>query len=238
MHQTGGPKDKSSKEENIDQHDQHASFQWSYANAKGGNNVNPLVAAAGSGTKVSDGNAPTSCIPRPAGAAATGSGSVTAVTSAAASEVSSKAKPTKTDDDGDDDPNDHRGHPTAFPSNWNARPTGGYDARAVAEDLSKRQELNYCDDSGSSTNGFTPISSGGKTTSTKKMLIAHGTLAALAFVIFFPFGAIAIRLASFTGVVWFHAAFQIFAYVVYTVAFALGIRVASDYDLVSLTYPL
>lgn len=65
------------------------------------------------------------------------------------------------------------------------------------------------------------------------MLIAHGTLAALAFVIFFPFGAIAIRLTSFKGAVWFHGAFQLFAYVVYIVAFGLGIHIASEYKLVS-----
>jgi hypothetical protein len=65
------------------------------------------------------------------------------------------------------------------------------------------------------------------------MLIAHGTLAALAFVILFPAGAIAIRLASFPGVVWLHAAFQVFAYVVYITAFGLGVHIASELDLVS-----
>lgn len=68
----------------------------------------------------------------------------------------------------------------------------------------------------------------------RKMLIAHGVLAALAFVIFFPAGAIAIRLASFPGVVWFHAAFQVFAYLVYIVAFGLGVYIASELDMVSL----
>lgn len=65
------------------------------------------------------------------------------------------------------------------------------------------------------------------------MLIAHGTLAALAFVVFFPVGAIAIRLASFTGIVWIHAAFQTFAYLVYIAAFGLGVYIANELDLVS-----
>jgi hypothetical protein len=65
------------------------------------------------------------------------------------------------------------------------------------------------------------------------MVTAHATLAGLAFVIFFPFGAIAIRLASFTGVVWFHAAFQVFAYIVYIIAFGLGISLAKEFNMVS-----
>ena len=230
-HQSNGPKDSTSQEVSIDQHDDHASFKWSYANAKGGNSVNPLVAAAGSGsgsgsgsgTASAGGNTPTSCIPRPAGAAATSSGTTAA--GAKTSQASSKATSTKTRDGDDDDWRSHYGRPTARPTDtpW--------------EDVSKRQELNYCDENGSSNTGFTPISSGGSTSNTKKMLIAHGTLAALAFVIFFPFGSIAVRLASFTGVVWFHAAFQVFAYIVYVIAFGLGITVANEYNLVSSAEP-
>ena len=100
--------------------------------------------------------------------------------------------------------------------------------------LEERQDdgINYCDDN--SNNGFTPIGAGGPLASQRKMLIAHGVLACLAFVIFFPMGAIAIRLASFPGVVWLHAAFQIFAYLVYIAAFGLGVYIASGMDLVSL----
>ncbi|EDU39619.1 integral membrane protein [Pyrenophora tritici-repentis] len=64
--------------------------------------------------------------------------------------------------------------------------------------------------------------------SRRKKLIAHGVLASLAFVIFFPSGAIAIRLASFPGVLWLHAGFQVFAYVVYVAGFALGITIACE----------
>jgi hypothetical protein len=100
--------------------------------------------------------------------------------------------------------------------------------------LQERQDngVNYCDDN--SNNGFTPIGLSGAQANQRKMLIAHGVLACLAFVVFFPAGAIAIRLASFPGVVWFHAAFQVFAYLVYIAAFGLGVYIASDMDLVSL----
>jgi hypothetical protein len=65
------------------------------------------------------------------------------------------------------------------------------------------------------------------------MLIAHGVMAALAFVILFPVGAISIRLLNFPGLVWFHAAFQAFAYLVFLVAFGLGVSIANTEGVVS-----
>ncbi|KAH7081047.1 hypothetical protein FB567DRAFT_532356 [Paraphoma chrysanthemicola] len=64
--------------------------------------------------------------------------------------------------------------------------------------------------------------------SRRKMLIAHGVLAALAFVIFFPVGAIMIRLGSFRGVWLIHGIFQLFAYIVYIVAFGLGVWMVNN----------
>lgn len=95
----------------------------------------------------------------------------------------------------------------------------------------ERQEITYCDED--PTSGFTSLGASDDQVRQKKMLIAHGTLGALAFVIFFPAGAIAIRLASFPGVVWFHAAFQVFAYLVYIAAFGLGVYLANEMELVS-----
>jgi hypothetical protein len=59
--------------------------------------------------------------------------------------------------------------------------------------------------------------------SRQKVVIAHGVLAALAFVILFPAGSILIRLASFSGLWWVHGAFQIFAYMIYVAAFGAGV---------------
>ncbi|KAL1600529.1 hypothetical protein SLS60_006915 [Paraconiothyrium brasiliense] len=216
-----------SQSANIDEHDEHATFSWNYANAKGGSSVNPLVnsgnsgsGSSGSGT-ASGGVSPTSCVPRPAGAAASG-GSATGTSTNGGS---SKATSTKSDDD-------YRSwtHPTA-------RPTGNPWEDNDKRELAQRQDINYCDENDPSNSNFTPISSS-STSNMKKMLIAHGTLAALAFVIFFPFGAIAIRLASFTGVVWFHAAFQAFAYLVYVAAFGLGVYIANEFQLLSETHPI
>ncbi|KAF2715727.1 hypothetical protein K504DRAFT_344523, partial [Pleomassaria siparia CBS 279.74] len=59
--------------------------------------------------------------------------------------------------------------------------------------------------------------------SRQKPLVAHGVLASLAFVVFFPVGSIMIRIGSFRGLWIAHGIFQIFAYLVYTAAFGIGL---------------
>lgn len=59
--------------------------------------------------------------------------------------------------------------------------------------------------------------------SRRTLIVAHGVLAALAFVIFFPVGSILIRLGSFRGLWIVHGLFQLFAYVVYLAAFGIGV---------------
>ncbi|KAL5387829.1 hypothetical protein DPSP01_003227 [Paraphaeosphaeria sporulosa] len=234
--QSGGAQDTTSQSANIDEHDNQSTFQWSYANAKGGNSVNPLVNAGSSGsgsTSGGSGGATTSCVPRQAGAVGTGTATKGTTTGG-----SSRATSTKSVDQDDDS---SYGRSTTSPSGWTrptARPTGnsweGNDKRASLEE---RQTINYCDENDPSNTGFTPVASDGGDNS-QKMLIAHGVLGALAFVIFFPAGAIAIRLASFTGVVWFHAAFQAFAYIVYIASFGLGVYIAGEEDYLSEAHPI
>lgn len=71
-------------------------------------------------------------------------------------------------------------------------------------------------------------SSDGFMSGRQKILIAHGVLASLAFVIFFPLGSILIRLGSFRGLWLIHGLFQIFAYVIYVVAFGIGIYIVRN----------
>lgn len=68
------------------------------------------------------------------------------------------------------------------------------------------------------------------------MLIAHAVLACLAFVFFFPTGSILIRVASFPGVLWLHAAFQVFGYIVFIAGFGLGVYYAVFDGYVSTLY--
>lgn len=88
---------------------------------------------------------------------------------------------------------------------------------------------------GSGSYGFSQagIPFGGDFEKATKVMIAHGVLASLAFVILFPAGAISIRLLSFPGLIWLHVAFQVLAYVVYIAAFGLGIYLATNLHYVS-----
>ncbi|TKA77475.1 hypothetical protein B0A49_02358, partial [Cryomyces minteri] len=61
---------------------------------------------------------------------------------------------------------------------------------------------------------------------TQNIIIAHGIMMGIAFAVLFPFGAIIMRLFKFRGVVWFHAGWQIFTYIVALAAFGLGIWLA------------
>ncbi|CAI6336616.1 unnamed protein product [Periconia digitata] len=79
--------------------------------------------------------------------------------------------------------------------------------------------------SGFSGSGFGNFDLDGFMRQGEKRLIAHGVLASLAFVIFFPMGSILIRLGSFRGLWIVHGLFQIFAYIVYIAAFGLGIYI-------------
>ncbi|KAF1999794.1 iron reductase domain protein [Amniculicola lignicola CBS 123094] len=213
---SGGPKNSDSTSAGINQHNSEAAFRWEYANAKGGNSVNPLLVASASGS--ASGSA-TSCVPRPA---------VTGTESTSLSGAAATTAATKTGG-GDNRPWKTRwsGYPTASPTAFPYGPDH--------EEHDKRQEINYCD---SPSNGGTTIISASVQPLNKAMLIAHGVLASLAFVVFFPAGAIAIRLASFPGVVWFHAAFQVFAYVVYIVAFGLGVYIANSLDMLDENHPI
>jgi hypothetical protein len=51
-------------------------------------------------------------------------------------------------------------------------------------------------------------------------------------------GAIAVRLASFPGIVWVHAAFQVFAYLVYIAGFGLGVYMAVEGGYLSEYHPI
>lgn len=57
--------------------------------------------------------------------------------------------------------------------------------------------------------------------------IAHGTIMCLAFVIFFPAGSFVIRLGHFKGVVYVHAAIQMFAYMMSLAGMGMGVYLAN-----------
>lgn len=59
-----------------------------------------------------------------------------------------------------------------------------------------------------------------------RAVIAHGTLMGLAFALLFPSGSLFIRLFSFPGLVWVHAALQVFTYALAIAGLGLGVYIA------------
>jgi hypothetical protein len=98
--------------------------------------------------------------------------------------------------------------------------------------------------SSGSGSGFNPFSSGDSSilgfnvNTAETYRLAHGVMASLAFVIFFPAGAISIRIISGRFALLLHVAFQMLAYALFICAFALGIWMVTHikfegFDLVS-----
>lgn len=63
------------------------------------------------------------------------------------------------------------------------------------------------------------------------MAIAHGTLACVAFLVFFPTGAIFVRFAKFPGLVYVHAGIQVAGYLVYIAAAGMGLHMMMTYPI-------
>ena len=83
----------------------------------------------------------------------------------------------------------------------------------------------YNSGSDNSINGFGPLAyfGGFDLQKAKRIRFAHGVFASLAMVVFFPVGAISIRIIPGRLAVVVHAAFQLLAYTIYTIAVGLGI---------------
>ena len=59
-----------------------------------------------------------------------------------------------------------------------------------------------------------------------KVVIAHGVIMGLTFAVLFPSGALLIRVFSFRGLVWAHAAFQLAAYTLALAGLGMGVYIA------------
>lgn len=57
----------------------------------------------------------------------------------------------------------------------------------------------------------------------RNILLAHGVMASLAFLVFFPVGAIVMRLGKFNGVLQVHIALQVLSWLMFITAFVLGL---------------
>ena len=86
------------------------------------------------------------------------------------------------------------------------------------------QQQSGSDDSGGATGaGASIVSNFAKR---DKFVIAHGVIMGLTFALLFPSGALLIRVFSFRGLVWAHAAFQLAAYTLALAGLGMGVYIA------------
>lgn len=259
----GSALDSDSTSASISQHDSAAAFTFDLSQAKGGSSTDPFLTSdattSSSGSSVSSGSSSTTKAASTCSAASSTKASST-VTSTLASPTGSGCPtswPTSWST------NWPSSRPTQYASCFSsAWASGSWPTAAPYVKFMKRATDDACDDSTSSTsNSQNPYSSGSGSSSSgssgsssssgtygftgngipfggdfekaDKIFLAHGIMAALAFVILFPFGAISIRLFSFPGLVWLHVAVQVLAYIIYIIAFGLGIYMATQLRYVS-----
>ncbi|KAF2162006.1 iron reductase domain protein [Zasmidium cellare ATCC 36951] len=103
---------------------------------------------------------------------------------------------------------------------------------------------------GSDANPFLAAASSNTTTTTstsggssppsniRSIMIAHGVLACLVFVILLPVGGILVRLATFTGFIKGHIAIQLLAYAMFVAAVGMGAYMSDMYDVTNTRHPI
>lgn len=86
---------------------------------------------------------------------------------------------------------------------------------------------------GGSDSTSTEAGSSGYPSNFNTVLIAHAVLGPVAFVVLYPLGAIAIRIFRFPNVVWFHAGWMVFTYLIVLTSMGLGVWLAVTGDYLS-----
>lgn len=204
-----------SQSASISQHSSiYGTMSLDMTKAKNSANTNPFVTT---GAATTSGGASDGCAQAESGSGTTNSGST------ATSSGSSNGYPFGG--------GSFTGLPTDASGRFGSRPTSGSnDKRAAAATPSA------CVGGGSSTNsGASALKQTGwaNPDTRTRILMSHGIIAGLAFVVLFPFGAIAIRLFSFPGLVAFHAACQTVGYLFWIIGFGLGVYIANKTHYVS-----
>lgn len=218
----------------ISEHDGHNGLEWQFADAVGGDDVNPFVAAGGSTgtqTAVATSAAPTTV----SGTVIPGSCTPIAASNTAASATGGTTATVTSDDDG---------CPTGIPrsrppascltrSGFQGRPTGPPQIKKRDDGCPAGYEAIQ-----NSVNPDTPDLLSSSSSPSDTIILAHGVIACIAFVALFPIGGILIRVASFPGLLWVHAALQGFAFLFYIIAFGMGVYLATTLDLLNDPHPI
>ena len=247
---SGSPIKSDSTDASIQQHgNDYGAFNWDFSNAKGGSQVNPLLSASSSGssdsgstTGASAGSASATCTVAPSSTLASVTGTSGCPT-AWPTEYSTSwptARPTWAAGCNPEGSGSRRGPPgrrDAWPTD---APWRMNEKRALPECENGASPTGGSGSSGSSSSNQLSQNgrNGASASTTQTMLLAHAVMASLAFLVFFPVGGILIRVASFTGLVWIHAAVQILGFLVYIVAFGIGIWIAINGRYLASAHPI
>jgi hypothetical protein len=251
---SGSPIKSDSTDASIRQHgNDYGSFDWSFSSAKGGSQVNPLVSAStsgssnsGSSTGAAAGTASATCTVAPSStlASVTGTSGCPTAFPTEYSTAWPTARPTEFAGCGPVGGGPGRGpygrrNADAWPT---AAPWRTNEKRALPECENGASPTGSSSNSNSGSSSSNQLSQNGRNgasaSSTQTLLLAHAVMASLAFVAFFPIGGILIRVASFTGLVWVHAALQILGFFVYIAAFGIGIWIAINGNYLSQAHPV
>jgi hypothetical protein len=226
---SGSALNSDSQSASISQHSNtYGTMTLDMTQAKNSANTNPFVSSSGgAATSGSSGTSNNGCAQVAASSGST-NGGATPTTSSGGFFGFGGSSPTSSDDGG------HRG------------PFGGFGGPSSSTGNAKRAAAatpSACVGGNSGNSGSSLKQTGWANPDTRmRILMSHGIIAGLAFVILFPLGAIAIRLFSFPGLVAFHAACQTLGYLFFIVAFGLGVYIAnkmsyvSNYDIHSLQH--
>lgn len=147
-----------------------------------------------------------------------------------------------------DDPNeDISMHDDKGVFNWDfSKAKGGSDVNPFVNAASTSSGSSPSNSSSSSSSSSTTTTTttttaatgGASQTRMRNLLIAHGVLASLVFVILLPLGGMLIRLTSFSGTVKLHVAIQLLAWTLFLAAFGIGIHLARTLGYTSNKHPI
>jgi len=70
------------------------------------------------------------------------------------------------------------------------------------------------------------------------VVMAHGIIMPIAFVLFYPLGAIVIRLSNFRGAIWVHAGWMLFTYMLVLGGFGMGLWMAIVSQQINTYHPI
>ncbi|TID24384.1 iron reductase domain protein [Venturia nashicola] len=215
---SGSALSSDSQSASISQHSStYGTMSLDMTKAKNSDNTNPFVTTSGGASTSSGSGASDDCAQ-----AAGESGSAT--TNNGASATSS----------GGGDGNPFGSSFTGFPTDRGGR--GPFGSRATSGGNDKRAAATPSACVGGGVNSGASIlkQNGWANIDTRnRILMSHGIIASLAFVVLFPIGAIAIRLFSFPGLVAFHAACQTVGYLFWIIGFGLGVYIANKMNYIN-----